>query len=158
MLEPTVAVLFEKLAKEGGLTAKDGIPRRVLSIHDHWLSEEEAATDTISFSTFNSLQEYRFYLREEDKFVALFAALFRNSDAFYFDAFSARALPLEGWQQLLGLTTTGLREQRHFAFYIRRFQVLLASAHNLSVAAYFLDPQQQEAVAELASGYQLYLL
>ncbi|UOQ65849.1 hypothetical protein [Hymenobacter volaticus] len=149
---------MQKLAEQGRLTSEDGIQKRVLSIHDHWLSMEEATTDAISFAVLNSLQEYRFYLREEDKFVALFATLFRNSDAFYLDTFSSTALPLEGWQKLISLTTKGLREQGKFVFYLRRFQVLLASAHDLNVAVYFLDPQQQDPFAELANGYELYLL
>lgn len=158
MLEPAVTVLFQKLAEQGDLTPEDGIHKRVLSIHSHWLSEEEVATDTISFSVFNSLQEYRFYLREEDKFVALFAALFRYSDASYLALPGATISPLESLQQLISLTTTGLREKGKFVFYLRRFQVLLASAHDLNVAVYFLDPQQQNSFAELAAGYQLYLL
>ncbi|MDF7812942.1 hypothetical protein [Hymenobacter sp. YC55] len=158
MLEPAVTALFEKLAEEGDLTPEDGIQKRILSIHDHWLSVEEAATDTISFSVFNSLQEYRFYLREEEKFVALFAALFRNSEAFYLELPGATVLPLESWRQLISLTTTGLREKGHFVFYLRRFRVLLASAYDLNVAVYFLDPHQQDPFAELATEYQLHLL
>jgi hypothetical protein len=151
-------VLFQKLAQEGDLTPDDGIWKRVLSVHDHWLSEAEAATESISFSAFGSLQEYRFYLREEDKFVALLAALFRIGSAFYLEPSSSTVLPLESWQQLISLTTTGLREKGHFLFYFRRFQLLLASAFDLNVSAYFLDPQQQDALAELAHGYQLHLL
>jgi|GEM_PF-4318763 len=155
--EPHVAALLRQLTQAGDLTAADGIHKRVLSIYDHWLSEEEADHDIISFSIFTSLPEYRFYLAEEDKFVRLFAALFRRGDLFYIDR-EDTLLPLDSWPALISLTTTGLREQGPFFLYAGPYQVILASAHDLNVAAYFLNLEQQEHFAELARAYQLHLL
>jgi hypothetical protein len=131
--------------------------KRVLSIHALPLGTDEAAEATISFRTFTNLSEYRFYLREEDKFVGLFAALFRRTDVFYLDAASPVAQPLESWQKLLDLTTTGLREKDRFLLYFRRYQLLLASAPSLHLAVYFLNPQHQATFTELARAYQLHL-
>lgn len=97
-------------------------------------------------------------MAEEDKFVTLFSSLFRNSEACYFDYHNHTIQPLTSWQTLVANTTAGLREQQHFLFYISRFRLLLASAFDLNVAVYFLDPQQQAPFEELANTYQLHLL
>ncbi|MBC8082481.1 MAG: hypothetical protein H7Z21_04660 [Hymenobacter sp.] len=156
-LEPEVTALFLKITETGDLEPEDEICKRVLSIHDHWLSEEEARF-MLSFSTLRSWPDYRHYLKEEDKFVVLFSALFQEGDIFYFEHSDDTVVPLESWQQLVARTTTGLREKQHFLFYVRRFRLLLVSAYDLNVAVYFLAPQHQAAFADRAQKCRLHLL
>jgi hypothetical protein len=156
--EPAVVSLILKLAEAGDLALENDLGKRVLSIHDRWLRDEEAADTKVSFKALDSLWSYRYYLGQEDKFVALFAFLFRNSDVYCFEPHSMAVLPLDSWQLLIDLVTTGLREKQQFVLYIHRYELLLASASDLKVAAYFLDPQHQSSFAELAQAYQLYLL
>lgn len=64
-MESVVEFLLLKLAATGDLGSEDGIHKRVLSIHDHWLTEEEAVHGTLSFGLLQSLPEYRFIWRKK---------------------------------------------------------------------------------------------
>jgi hypothetical protein len=158
-IEPAVATLLQQLSAPGSPAAPvAGLPTRLLSIHDHRLSEAEAPDASLRFATLASLQDYRFYRSEEDKFITLLATLFRTTDVVYQAPHSATAQPLESWPHLIDLTTAGLREKQPFVFYIRRYHLLLASAPALSVTVYLLEPGQEAAFGELARAYGLYLV
>ncbi|TGD81540.1 hypothetical protein [Hymenobacter wooponensis] len=150
--------LLQHLAEHGELLSQEGVQRRTLSSHDHWLSEEEADGASLSFGTLESLQEYRFYLQEEDRFVRLLASLFRTSEVFFVEPTSATILPLESWANFIAVSTSGLREQTPFLLYIKSLDAVLVSAYDLNVGVYFLDSQHLATVTELALGYGLHLL
>ncbi|KUG08171.1 hypothetical protein [Solirubrum puertoriconensis] len=158
-IESDVLLLRQQLAAEGELPLPNGTVGRTLCIYDHWLSVEEADTDIVSFAIFQTLQEYRFYLAEEDKFVQLFAHLFRSGTIFCSNLAASDELePVAHWAQLIGQLTLGLREQGRVDFYVPRYRVLLHSAFDLNMAAYFLPPLHYTAFAELAAAYGLHLL
>jgi hypothetical protein len=160
-LAPEIAAYMRQIAAgEDEQPPVRDLPRRVLSTHNHWLTEAEAAHDTVSFSTFQSLPEYQHYLQEEDKFVRLLAFLFRNGDVYYLSEEPGvpEVCPAESLQRVLSLATAGLREQRPCVLYSGRFQVILLSAFDLNMAAYFLDPQHVPSFAERARVYDLHLL
>jgi hypothetical protein len=158
-LETNVAALLLKLAATGEPPPPAAVAHSsTLSAYEQQPTEAHEVADMLSFRTIESLQDYRLYQGEEDKFLTLFAFLFRNSDLHHLDHAGHAVLPLESWQQLIQLATVGLREQQRFFFYARRYELLLASASGLNVAVYFLNGQHHPAFAELAQAYRLHLL
>jgi hypothetical protein len=157
-IDPSVEKLLQHLAEHGEMLPQEGVLRRTLSLHDHWLSEEEADGATLSFTTLGSYQDYRFYLREEDRFMGLLAALFRNSNVFLLEPADGTVRPIESWSEFIAVSTRGLREQTPFLLYAKSLEALLIGAHDLNVGVYFLESQYLVAFTELALAYGLYLL
>ncbi|TGE09824.1 hypothetical protein [Hymenobacter fodinae] len=150
--------LLQQLAAHGELLPQPGIQRRTLSLHDHWLSEEEAEEATLSFATLSSLQDYRFYLREEERFVHLLASLFRGNEILFVHPADGTVRPLVSWAEFIAVSTSGLREQTPFTLYIPSMHMLLCSAYDLNVSVYFLDDRSPIVFAELALAYGLHVL
>ncbi|TGE20914.1 hypothetical protein [Hymenobacter metallicola] len=135
--------------------------KRIIGMHDHWLSEE-AEEQIIFYQGIHNEQDYQHYLEQEANLVALYLAVHCCAPLLVYDEAEEQFQALHDVSALIQQVTLGAREKEHYLFYSPAFDSIWTSAHDVAVVLYLLDPEGKPAVegaiAQLVKAHNLYML
>ncbi|NVO86433.1 hypothetical protein [Hymenobacter terrestris] len=136
--------------------------RRLIGMHDHWLTEAEADEQIIFYQGIKDEQGYNRYLSQEANLVALYLELHRCAPLQVFQESEEQFQALDDVPELIQQVTLGTREKAYYIFYSPLFDSIFTSAHDVAVVLYMLNneakPRAEYTIAQLVKAHHLYML
>ncbi|SFT24469.1 hypothetical protein SAMN04487890_1229 [Mucilaginibacter polytrichastri] len=128
--------------------------RYILSVHSHWLSEEEADE---AFKILG-IKDYRRLIDIEIKIIEFLVELNKIYKLTYFD--KSEAIMYDFWDdgEFIKKAADGLREVTQFVFYAKSLDLILISGFDQDIRIFFISDGDQSPFKNLVYDNKLYLL
>lgn len=134
-----------------------------LSSYDHWLTEEEAEVQILSYAIPLKPHQRMKYFENEGKFIEFYKKIYRNYPTFFsfcniFSDASEEFYEFESQDELEKICRASLREEGFIDLYVEKLGLLISGTYDLEVLLYVNDLSVIETLQEQKFMEGLYLL
>jgi len=152
--------LNEEEFYEDRLIGKYGYNKLVISVFDHWLSEEEADKKIASFSTLEMSGSDRksFFFEKENDILNFYKLIFNNNLLVGINTENFSVYDFLSESDFLNKCKESIREIEFLTLALPEKKVILVGTYDLNIVLYFLDKELIKNILNSIHKSNLFLL
>lgn len=156
-------ILIEDLDKELESEKEKNYKKQTLSLFDHWLNEEEADKQILSYPVVREDSiKLEQYLRQEQQFLSMFEYLYKNYEILNFieneKTNDGDFYDFKNLESFLTVCQKSLREERFFRLVILELKMIIMGNFDLTLPVLYQDEKNINKIMTIANNFRLNLL
>lgn len=148
--------LLNKISQSGELDVDDYVSKSIISVYDHWLTEDEAEKDIISYAICSNKASFKRYYNKEKLFINFFISLYNKYKLHEYKMHDKTINPINSIDYLIHILSKGLREKEDFVIFDKLHTYILINSYDLNIVLYSLRPEFY--IKKLANQSNLFVL